>query len=373
VLLVAAGLFIRALDDGARIDPGFQTTGVATAKLNAESWGYDSTKARAFYSALGERVAALPGVTAIAFTDIIPMSNSASGDAIQLDGADAVPGDRGGRLAVQLSLADPGYFDVVRIPFLLGRPFASSDDERSARVAIVNETLAKRLAPDGNALGRTFGFRRQRVTVVGVVRDSKYGSLTERTPAFLYVPVAQQWRPDLAIMVRTTVAPASLAPALRDAVREIDPALPRPLLRTLEQETSIVLFPQRIAAIVTGVLGGVGLLLAAVGLYGIIAYSVSRRTREIGVRVALGAQRWDVLGMVVREGMRLAGTGVVVGVLMAAAATRLIAGLLFNVSPIDGMTFAGMSVLFIAVALLASYLPARRAAATDPLTALRSD
>ena len=126
-------------------------------------------------------------------------------------------------------------------------------------------------------------------------------------------------------------------------------------------------------AIVTGVLGGVGLLLAAVGLYGIIAYSVSRRTREIGVRVALGAQRWDVLGMVVREGMRLAGTGVVVGVLMAVAATRLIAGLLFNVSPIDGMTFAGMSVLFIAVALLASYLPARRAAATDPLTALRSD
>ena len=139
------------------------------------------------------------------------------------------------------------------------------------------------------------------------------------------------------------------------------------------QETSIVLFPQRIAAIVTGVLGGVGLLLAAVGLYGIIAYSVSRRTREIGVRVALGAQRWDVLGMVVREGMRLAGTGVVVGILMAVAATRLIAGLLFNVSPIDGMTFAGMSVLFIAVALLASYLPARRAAATDPLTALRSD
>ena len=373
VLLVAAGLFIRALDDGARIDPGFQTTGVATAKLNAESWGYDSTKARAFYSALGERVAALPGVTAIAFTDIIPMSNSASGAAIQLDGADASSGDRGGRLAVQLSAADPGYFDVVRIPFLLGRPFASSDDERSAKVAIVNETLAKRLAPDGNALGRTFGFHRQRVTVVGVVRDSKYGSLTERTPAFLYVPVAQLWRPDLVIMVRTTVAPASFAPAFRDAVRDIDPALPRPLVRTFEQETSIVLFPQRIAAIVTGVLGGVGLLLAAVGLYGIIAYSVSRRTREIGVRVALGAQRWDVLGMVVREGMRLAGTGVVVGVLMAVAATRLIAGLLFNVSPIDGMTFAGMSVLFIAVALLASYLPARRAAATDPLTALRSD
>ena len=167
--------------------------------------------------------------------------------------------------------------------------------------------------------------------------------------------------------------PRALAPAIAEVVRGIDATLPRPLVRTLEQETSIVLFPQRIAAIVTGVLGGVGLLLAAVGLYGIIAYSVGRRTREIGVRVALGAQPRDVLGMVIREGMRLAGTGVVAGILLAAVATRLIAGLLFSVSPVDGMTFAGMSSLFIAVALLASYLPARRAAATDPLTALRSD
>jgi len=192
-------------------------------------------------------------------------------------------------------------------------------------------------------------------------------------PAYLYVPTAQHWRPDLVLMVRTAVDPASLAPSIRDVVRGIDPTLPRPLVRTLQQETSIVLFPQRIAAIVTGVLGGVGLLLAAVGLYGIIAYSVSRRTREIGVRVALGAQRSDVLGMVVREGMRLAGTGVAVGIALAAAATRLIASLLFDVSPIDAWTFAAMSGLFIAVALLASYLPARRAASTDPLTALRSD
>ena len=372
VLLVAAGLFIRALDDGARIDPGFETAGVATVKLNAESWGYDREKGRAFFVTLHERVASLPGVTAVSLTDIVPLSRSTSGDAIQLDRT-AAADDQNGRLAVQVSLADARYFDVVGIPVLLGRPFAPSDDERSPNVAIINETLAKRLAPDGNALGRTFGFHRKQVTVVGVVRDSKYGDLTERTPAYLYLPVAQHWRPDLVLMARTTGDPASLAPALRDAVRDIDPTLPRPLLRTLEQETSIVLFPQRIAAIVTGVLGGVGLLLAAVGLYGIIAYSVSRRTREIGVRVALGAQRTDVLGMVVREGMRLAGTGVVVGLVLAAVATRLIAGFLFSVSPIDGATFAGMSALFIAVALLASYLPARRAAATDPLTALRSD
>ena len=373
VLLVAAGLFIRALDDGGRIDPGFETAGVATARFNTESWGYDREKGTAFFATLEERVAGLPGVTAVSLTDIVPLSRSTSGDAIQLDGANGAADSRGDRLPVKVSLADPRYFDVVRIPVLLGRPFARTDNERSPKVAIINETLAKRLAPDGNALGRTFGFHRAQVTVVGVVRDSKYDDLTERTPSYLYIPVAQQWRPDLAVMVRTAGDPAALAPALRDVVRDIDPALPRPLVRTLEQETAIALFPQRIAAIVTGVLGGVGLLLAAVGLYGIIAYSVSRRTREIGVRVALGAQRWDVLGMVVREGMRLAGTGVVVGLVLAAVATRLIAGFLFSVSPMDGVTFAGMSVLFIAVALLASYLPARRAAATDPLTALRSD
>jgi len=235
----------------------------------------------------------------------------------------------------------------------------------------VNETLANQLWPGASAIGRTLGFHGDRVLVVGVVRDAKYGTLTERKQPFVYLPIAQYPRPDRRLIVRTALDPATLAPLIRDAVRSLDPALPPPLVTTLRRETTIVLFPQRVAATVTGVLGGVGLLLAAVGLYGLIAFSVGRRTREIGVRVALGAQRRDVLGMVVREGMRLAGTGVVVGVLLAAAATRLIAAFLFNVSPLDGLTFAGMSGLFIVVALVASYVPARRAAATDPLTALR--
>jgi putative ABC transport system permease protein len=210
---------------------------------------------------------------------------------------------------------------------------------------------------------------------VGVARDSKYESLSERTPGFVYFPTAQTWQSEQerTLLVRTTADPLSLAPALREAVHAIDAAAPRPLVRTLRQETSIVLFPQRVAAMVTGALGAVGLLLAAIGLYGVIAYSVGRRTREIGVRVALGAQRGDVLGMVVSEGMRLAITGVAIGVVLAAAATRLIAAFLFNVSPMDALTFTAMAALFIVVALVASYLPARRAAATDPLTALRSD
>ena len=373
VILVAAGLFMRALDQGSRVDPGLDAGGVATTRLSTESWGYDDTKGRAFYQSLREQVAALPGVTAVAYTDVLPLTMSTSGAMIQVRGAPSGPDDQSGRVRVQVSHVDPGYFEVVRIPLVRGRSFASSDDERAPKVAIVNETLVRQLWPDGPALGRTFRFQDDQVTIVGVARDSKYGSLTERTPAYVYTPVAQHWRPDLTLLVRISGDPVTIAPSLRDIVRAIDPAVPRPHVRTLQEETSIVLFPQRIAAIVTGVLGGVGLLLAAVGLYGSIAYSVSRRTREIGVRVALGAQRTDVLRMVVREGMRLASVGVVVGIVLAAAATRLIAGFLFSVSPVDGTTFAGMSLLFIAVALLASYLPARRAAATDPLTALRSD
>jgi predicted permease len=373
VLLVAAGLFMRALDHGSRVDPGFETSGVATVKLNTESWGYDEARGREFYRTFYSRVASLPGVTAMSYADIIPLSMSTSGGEIRPDGVPGDRTDREGRVRVEVSMVGPSYFDVVRLPIVRGRQFSANDDDRAPKVAIVNETLARRLWPDGSALGRTFEFLRSRVIVVGVARDAKYNSLSERTPAFVYTPVAQRWRPDQTLFLRTSGDPTALAPAIADVVRGIDATLPRPLVRTLEQETSIVLFPQRIAAIVTGILGGVGLLLAAVGLYGIIAYSVGRRTREIGVRVALGAQPGDVLGMVVREGMRLAGTGVVAGILLAAGATRLIAGLLFSVSPVDGMTFAGMSALFVAVALLASYLPARRAAATDPLTALRSD
>lgn len=371
VLLVAAGLFIRALDQGSRVDPGFETSGVTTAVFNSESWGYDSVKARGFYRALTERVSVLPGVSAVGYTNVMPLAFATAGATIEPNAAGTA--GAANRVRVEMATVDGSYFDVVRIPVLRGRAFTDADDARAPHVAVVNETFVKRLWPDGNALGRTFGFHGDRVMVVGVARDAKYGSLTEKTPPYVYIPTDQMWQPNQTLLIRSSGSPSVLGSAIRDAVRDIDGAVPRPLVRTLREETSIVLFPQRIAAIVTGVLGAVGLLLAAVGLYGIIAYSVGRRTREIGVRVALGAQRWDVLRMIVREGMRLAVVGVAVGIALAAATTRLIAGFLFDVSPMDAVTFVGMSAVFVAVAFLASYLPARRAASTDPLTALRSE
>jgi predicted permease len=285
-------------------------------------------------------------------------------DNINVNGAD---------VSVHYGSVDVDYFSVLRLPITQGRAFRQADNEQAARVAVVNETLARRLWPDGSAIGRTFRFRHNPTTIVGIARDAKYATLDEATPSFAYFPLAQVWQPSQALLVRTAADPEAFAPVIQQAMQAMDPALPRPRVSTLQQATAIVLLPQRVAAVVTGVLGAVGLLLATVGLYGILAYSASRRTREIGIRVALGARRSTVLGMMVREGMQLSGLGILLGLLLAAAVTRLMAGWLFNVSPLDGLTFAGMSLIFIAVALVASYLPARRAAASDPLAALRAE
>lgn len=368
LLLVAAGLFLRALERGQRIDPGFDPTGVATIALNAESWGYDEAEARAFFAALRDDAAALPGVSAVSYAGFLPLAGGSSGDRIELDG-DEEPRE----VAVQIADVGVGYFSVLRLPIVRGRPFLDTDREGAPRVAVVNETLVRRHFADGDALGRTFHHRGEPVTVVGVARDAKYATLSEETPAFVYFPVAQLWRPELTLMVRTATDPRGLGPALERAVAALAPGVPRPALVTLEEATAVMLLPQRVAAGVTGALGAAGLLLAAVGLYGIIAFSVSQRTREIGIRVALGARRRDVLGMVAGEGLRLVAVAVAIGLALAAAVTRLLDKLLFGLSPLDAATFVGMAGLFVTVALLASYLAARRAAAADPMTVLSSE
>ncbi|MDQ3348690.1 MAG: ABC transporter permease [Acidobacteriota bacterium] len=363
VLLVAAGLFIRALDRGARIDPGFKIDGVATASLEPEAWGYGEARARRFYGLLRDRVSELPGVLAVSYTGRLPLMLGSSPDTITA--ADA-------EIPVHTASVDVDYFGALELPLLHGRPFLRSDGVDAGSVAVINETLARKLWPDG-AVGRTFRFRDAQTTVVGIARDAKYATLDETTPSFVYFPLAQRWLPNQALLVRTAGDPAQFAPAIQGAMLAIDPALPRARVSTLRRATAIVLLPQRAAAIITGALGFVGLLLAAVGLYGIMAFSAGRRTREIGIRMALGARRSTVVRMMVGEGLRLAGAGIVIGVVLAAGATHLISGWLFNINPIDGATFLGMSALFVIVASLASYLPARRAVRADPLAALRAE
>lgn len=373
VLLVSAGLLLRALDRGAKADPGFDPAGVSVAEFNMETFGYDSAQGRAFFSTLRERVRAIPGVEAVTYTTNTPLAFATSGGTIQIPGRTPASNDVNAGEPIQLSLVDAEYLAVLRIPLQSGRAIAETDDESAPRVAVVNETFARRFWPNGSALGQTFTYLRQRITIVGVAADAKYGSLSEQTPGFAYFPVRQQIPTSLVMLVRSTSSPEAMATGIQAAVRAIDPLLPRPLVTTLRQSNAIVLLPQRIAAIVTGVMGGVGLLLATLGLYGIIAYSVNRRTREIGLRVALGAARRDVVRLIVREGMRLAVVGVLVGLVLAVAATRLLSGLLFSVSPLDATTFIAMSALFVTVAFVASYLPARRAAGADPMAALRGE
>jgi len=274
---------------------------------------------------------------------------------------------------VRANYGDPDFFTALRIPIGRGEPIGRRDDARSAKVAVINETLAEKIAPGASAVGRVFTYGGDRITIVGVARDAKYAWLTEARTPFVYLPIAQHWLPREVLIVRGNLPANQMAIAMQRAVQSIDRGLPPPVVTTLREANGIVLLPQRVAAMVTAALGAIGLLMATVGLYGVVSYSVSRRAREMGIRVALGAQRSAVLMMVVREGMRIAALGVAIGLVLSAAATRLMAGFLFNVSPLDAATFASMSALFLAVAFVSSYLPARRAAASDPMTALRAD
>jgi predicted permease len=373
VLLVSAGLLLRALERGSKVDPHFEMRGVATAALKTESWGYDEERARAFSRALRERLEAMPGVTYVSYTSSLPLQWDNSNMYIQLDDAPPPSGAKSAGTRVRTDLVDVDYFDVLRIPMVAGRGFAHEDNPNAPRVAVVNETLARKHWPAGSAIGHTFVSEGKRVTIVGVARDAKYATLTEPTPEFVYFAIAQEWPAEQVLLVRTSGGTAALVPAIQGVVRSLDSSLPRPNVLSLQQATSSVLLPQRVAGFVAGALGVLGLVLATVGLYGIIAYSASRRSREIGVRMALGARAADVQRMVVLGGMRLAALGVVIGLLLAAGASRLLVSFLYGVSPLDAPTFVATSMLFVAVAFVASYLPARRAAMADPLVALRAE
>lgn len=368
VLLVGAGLFMRALDHAGEVEKGFTTEGVVTVPLDTETWGYDEARGRRFYADLSAAVSQLPSVTSTSYTTIVPLNFQRSGTDIELPGS-----DQQGGVPVQQMIVDPGYFDVLRIPLTAGRAFSSSDVAGSARVAVINETMARRYWKDGEALGRTFRMGGNDVTVVGLARDAKYASLDEATPPMAYFPLQQEWRARRKLVVRVSSDPLAFAPLLRDAIHQVDANAPRVVVTTLTEATGFGLIPQRVAAMVTGVLGLVGLILSMAGLYGVVSYSAARRTREIGIRMALGARAADVLQMMLREGLRLIVPGVAIGLLLAAGSTRLMTSLLLGVSPLDLTTYLLMPLVLMGVALLASYLPARRAAAAEPASVLKAD
>lgn len=374
VLLVSAGLLVRALQRGQNTSPGFDATGVSVAAFASEAWGYNREKAERFFADLRERLRAMPGVTAVSYTSTVPVTMEGNSTMITIDASPAMPAGALGAIKVGNNAVETDYFSALGIPLLEGRGISDADTRTAAPVVVINETLARKGWAGKSAVGRTLKMYDKDRLIVGVVRDSKYSTLTEPTTGYVYQPLQQEWRSDISLLVRgSQPADESIARAIVATVRELDKALPTPIVRSMPAAMSFSLVPQRVAAMIAGALGAVGLLLATVGLYGIIAYSVGQRRREIGIRMTLGAQRGDVQREVIRDGMRLASIGVVSGLALSVAASRLLISYLYGVSPMDGLTYGSVALLFVGVTLFANYLPARRASLADPMMVLRGE
>ena len=370
VLLTAAGLFLRALVAGAALDPGFDTHDVVVSTFDTDSYGYDEAAGRAFYAALARGLERQPGVEGFSFANAIPLSVSMNGTLVSVDRTGS---HEPVRLPAESAIVDVGYFQTLGIPILAGRAFSPADTAQHAPVAVVNETFARSAWAGASALGRTIVLHGTPVTVVGVARNAKYSTLTEGAVSFVYEPIAQHWTSGQTLFLRTRMASGEAAAALRTIVGSIDAALPRPTATPLAQEIDLALLPQRVAAVVTSILGLTGLVLASLALYGLVSYAVALRRREIGIRLALGAQGEDVVGLMLSHGLRLTIAGAVLGLVAARFATRLVGAYLVNVSTMDLLSFGAAVGVLLLVALTAAYIPARRAAAADPLVALRSE
>ena len=370
------GLFLRALQHAASVQPGFNQDRVDVLTLDLSIGGYDEHTGRPFVGDLLQRISSMPGVESATMSADLPLDGGTMGlGSIRLPGVDGDAGD----VEADWNVVAPGFFRTLQLLLVRGRDFTATDTLASPRVAIVNEALAKRAWPNQDPIGRQLltnngpgqpGMRP--VTVIGVTIDAKLISLNDTTTPYIYVPLSQQFMSSMSILVKHT-GHASAIPQVRALLREMSPNLPLTVALSLGDVTAIGLVPQRVVASVAGSLGLVGLVLAAIGIYGVTAYAVSRRTREIGIRVALGADEGRVLRLVLRQGLVLAGIGVAIGVVLAGLGSRLLESLLYGVRGLDPLTFGAACALFAVVTVVATYIPARRAARIDPVSALRAE
>jgi len=368
--LITAGLFVRSLQKAQAVNPGFNTENMLLMAFDLGREGYNEDQGRNFHRQLVEGVGAITGVRSIAIARDRPFGGGFQ-RSVFIEGQEPGPGGRG--VLVQTNNIGLKFFDTMGIAMLKGRDFTEQDSATSPKVLIINEAMAERFWPGADPIGKRlklFGDQDYR-EVVAVVRDTKYNSLTERRRPFMYIPLLQEYAGQFNLHVRTDSDPKTVVAAVRETVQGIDSRLAALNIQTLSERIDNSLGGERRQATLVGTFGMLALVLAAVGLYGVMAYSVAQRTREIGIRMALGAQRKHVLSLVLKQGVTLVSAGVVLGLGAAFAATRLLATLLFGISALDPVAFAGTSVLLIVVALVASYIPARRATRVDPLIALR--
>jgi predicted permease len=375
VLLVSSGLLIRSFVCILGVDPGFDPKGVLTARIRVPFDGLSHDRHFQLYEQLLARLSALPGVQSASAGWPLPMTDNNASISFGIEGRPIAKGDQPSE---SIGVVMPGYFEAMHIPLLSGRIFGERDGTKGAPVAIVNQAFARKYFPGENPVGKHIQanlgddlFEHPMREVVGVVGDIKRKGLTADTEPQYYLPYAQALITNPYITIRTKGDPAALQEPLRAAVREMDKSVPVYQVSTLEDYLSTSTAQPRFQTFLLACFAGIALLLAAIGLYGLLSYMVAQRTLEIGLRMALGAERVDVLYMIVRRGLALAVLGLGAGLMISAMLTRLLSGMLYGIRPSDPLTFAAMTGLLLVVSLAASIVPAYRAARLDPIKTLR--
>ncbi|HMX28172.1 MAG TPA: ADOP family duplicated permease, partial [Blastocatellia bacterium] len=377
VLLLCAGLVLRGLQRAQQIDPGFNPRHAVEVSFNPGLQQYDRERSRQFQQQVLERVRSLPGLQAAALTTHAPLTSGESGGkSVFIQGNEQSDAPKTATQApiVLTTAISTDYFSTMETRLLQGRDFTAQDDAQSSPVAIVNETFARRFWPGENPIGKRFNFTTgNRIEIVGVAQNGKYANLAEKSQPYVYLPLAQNYESAVTLIARGAGDLNLLMTAVRNEIQGIDRNLPLYDVRTMVEHMALPLAPARATAAALGGFGALALLLAAVGVFGVMSYAVTQRTHEIGIRIALGADSKGIIKLIVGQGALLVGTGVGIGLVVAGLGTRLLANLLYGVSALDPVTFVGVTALLTATAFLACYLPARRATKVDPLTALRND
>jgi putative ABC transport system permease protein len=373
VLLAGAGLMIRSFSALRHVRLGFEPEHALVASVTIPTRKYtNDTTVVAFFQAVESRIAALPGVTAVGAISFLPLTGERSSSGFTVPGRPVPPA--GEEPVGDMRAVTPGYFRAMGIPIEAGRPLTDADGFHSPAVAVVSETLARTMWPNESAVGKFLDYdwyTPQHVQIVGVAGDVHHEGVDKQPFMEIYRPLPQFVYAGMTLVVRSMGDPASLAKPVRDAVRAVDPEQPVGRLETMNSLVATSLGTSRLSTMLFGLFGIVGLVLASVGIYGVMSYGVLQRTREFGVRMALGAQPSDVRAMVVRQGAALTITGIAIGLAGALALSRLMRTLLFAVTPTDPLTYVAIAVMLGVVAVVASYLPARRATRVDPVITLR--
>jgi predicted permease len=374
VLLVVAGLFVRSSQNAEHTYLGFDPHNVLNFTMEMRTIGFDKTRTEQFFHEMEDRVRVLPGVQSVSVAASIPMGYSNQGGHVFAEGQ--AQASKEVAPTAFYNVVDHDYFTTMRVPLLRGRLLTEQDTDKTPHVAVINEAMAGKLWPGQDPLGKRFSATAPSgpfIEVVGVTKQGKYNDPVDATTMFYYQPIAQNFTSFVTLQLRTAGSPESLIPVVEQQIRTLAPTLPLTDVQTMEQSLSGVngFFLFRMGSRFTVVLGLLGLVLALVGVYSVISYAASQKTHEIGVRMALGAGRGDILKMILRQGFVLVGAGLIAGLVLSFLAGRGIESLLVGVSPSDPVTLVSVALLLAAVGLIASYIPARRAMNIEPLRALK--